>query len=211
MKSFVVLSMAAVTVFAVSGCRWCFEPQGQDPSCMETSHILITKNSPSTTSMVTPNIAISREVFRPVFRAGTSRVTVMGAGGDREDATMDAIAKFLAQTKCDYIVSVSTVAVKNIHPTPWWYFFIRHSNYSVTFSGVPVYLDKLSCETLDPKKVDAYDANTGVFIPTRGYDSTPVKATRALPELPKVEAKITEVPVVTKVSVVPEIKVPSIF
>lgn len=176
MKKFLVLGIAAAAAVSFTGCKWCEDPLPQDPSCVQLSHNMVTKNSPATTSMVTPNIAISREVFRPVFRAGSGRLTVVGSGSDRENATYDAIAKFLAKANCDFIVSVSTVAVEKKHPTWWW--FMSHTNWSVTISGIPVYLDKLSCETLAPDKVDAYDGNSGVFLPSRGYDSSPAKATR---------------------------------
>ena len=201
MKSFVVVCVAAVVAAGVTGCRWCYDPQQNNPSCLEESHVLITTNKPDTVSMVTPNIGISREVFRPVFRAGTARLTVMGSGFNREEASMDAIAKFLEKANCDYIVSVSTVAVKTIHPTPWWHFICchsftpwwhvtcNHSNYSVRLSGIPVYMDKLSCEQLAADKVEAYDANTGLFIPSRGYDSTPAKATRLIPPMSPADAE----------------------
>jgi len=193
-----MLSVAAVTVFAVTGCQWCCEVIPNDPGCIKTSHDVVTKNTPATTTMVTPHIAISREVFRPVFRAGTERITVQGSGNDREDATYDAITKFLAKTNCDYIVSVSTIAVKQIHPKPWWYLLVpRSSNYTVTLSGIPVYLDKLSTETLAADKVEAYDGRSGLYLPTRGYDAPTVRAWREnapMPPLAPVPYKVDKLP-----------------
>ena len=185
MKKVFVLGLAAAAVGMLSGCTWCSAPLASDPSCLTTEHKLVTTDQPYAASMVSPNIAISREVFRPVFRAGAGRLTVMGAGSDREDATYDAIAKFLEKTNCDYIVSVSTVTVKKTHPTPWWYFLLpKHNNYSVTLSGIPVYLEKLSCETLDAEKTEAYDAVAGQYLPARGYNSSPAKAKLTLAKLP---------------------------
>ena len=213
MKKFLMLGVAAVAVFAVTGCRWCSDENPNDPSCVRLSHLTETKNAPVATSMVTPNIAISREVFRPVFRAGAARLTVEGSGKDREDATYDAIAKFLAKANCDYIVAVSTVSIKNDHPKAWWdvicwcngsdhenslfplhlhtifgLFCTYNTNYRVTLSGIPVYLDKLSTETLAADKVEAYDARNGLFLPARGYDKTPARVWRNEPPMPPLEA-----------------------
>ncbi len=199
MKKILVLGMAAVAAVGITGCRWCNDVQPGNPSCVDLSHGISTYNHPATTSMVTPNIAISREVFRPVFRAGTARLTVEGSGVDVKDATYDAIAKFLAKANCDYIVSVSTISVRTDHPKPWWdifcqcsnsdhsssffplriHIFCRHNtNYRVTISGIPIYLEKLSTETLDPKKVELYDTATGLYLPSRGYDSDPKQVRR---------------------------------
>lgn len=179
MKKVLMFAFVGAVMLTVAGCRWCSEPQPGDPSCVEVSHHYDRLNKPLTTSMVTPNIAISREVFRPVFRAGAGRLTVVGSGDDRESATIDAISKFLSKASCDFIVSVSTVAVETIHPKPWWYIFcFRNRNWSVTLSGIPIYLDKLSVETLHPAKVETYDAAGGVFLPSRGHQNDPVKACR---------------------------------
>lgn len=202
MRKILVMSLAAVAAVVVTGCRWCSDVLPNDPSCAKSSHDLVPFNEPATTAMVTPTVAISREVFRPVFRAGAGRLTVVGSGNDREDATYDAIAKFLDKTNCDYIVSVSTVSVKTVHPKPWWYLFVpRNRNYRVTLSGIPVYLEKLSVETLDPDKVDAYDAKSGVFLPSRGYFRNPKQAVRRTPPLPPVEMKPVSIkmPVLTDV------------
>ncbi|MBO4491064.1 MAG: hypothetical protein J5944_06865 [Lentisphaeria bacterium] len=194
MKKILVLSMAAVAAVSITGCRWCNDVQTGDPSCVDLSHEISPRNHPATVSMVTPNIAISREVFRPVFRAGSARLTVEGSGFDVKDATYDAISRFLAKANCDYIVSVSTVSVRTDHPKPWWDIFCQcrnsdhsssffpprihifcryNTNYKVTLSGIPIYLEKLSTETLDPKKVELYDTATGLYLPARGYDEDP--------------------------------------
>ena len=199
MKKFLMLGMAAASAVVVTGCHWCSDVQPGDPSCAEFTHGISTYNHPATTSMVTPNIAISREVFRPVFRAGSARLTVEGSGVDVQDATYDAIAKFLAKTNCDYIVSVSTVSVRTDHPKPWWDFLCRcnnsdhtssffplrvhlfchfNTNYKVSLSGIPVYLEKLSTETLDAKKVELFDAATGLYLPARGYNAVPQASKR---------------------------------
>lgn len=179
MKKIFVMSLAAVAAVVVTGCRWCNDVLPNDPSCVKSSHDWVTFNHPGTTAMVTPNVSISREVFRPVFRAGAGRLTVLGSGSTREDATYDAIAKFLDKTNCDYIVTVSTVSVKTIHPKPWWYLFVPcNKNFRVTLSGIPVYLEKLTVETLASEKVEAYDGQVGVFLPSRGYNSNPSKCIR---------------------------------
>lgn len=194
MKKFLMLGMAAAATVVVTGCQWCHEVIPGDPSCVELSHGTSTYNHPATTSMVTPNIAISREVFRPVFRAGTARLTVEGSGVDVQDATYDAITKFLAKANCDYIVAVSTTSVRTDHPKAWWdifcgcrnsdhassffppriHIFCRfNTNYKVTLSGIPVYLEKLSTEKLSNEKVELYDTATGLYLPARGYDADP--------------------------------------
>ena len=202
MKKFLMLGMAAAAAVVVTGCRWCNDVRPNDPSCIELAHGISTFNHPATTSMTTPNIAISREVFRPVFRPGPGRLTVEGSGDDVQDATYDAIAKFLSKANCDYIVSVSTVSVKTDHPKPWWdflcwcrnsdhrwrWFWIvplrvhifcwHNTNYKVTLSGIPIYLERLSTETLDPKKVELYDTATGLYLPARGYDANPLQVRR---------------------------------
>ena len=189
MKKILMFAFVSAVMLTIAGCSWCSEPQPGDPSCIEVSHHYDNKNKPFTTSMVTPNIAISREVFRPVFRAGAGRMTVVGSGDDREGATIDAISKFLAKASCDFIVSVSTVAVETIHPKPWWYIFCgRNRNWSVTLSGIPVYLDKLSVETMNPEKVDAYDAAGGLYLPSRGHLDDPKKAVRLPAPLPPLKA-----------------------
>ena len=185
MKKFLVPGAAVMAAVFLAGCQWCSEPLAQNPSCIKLDHEFVTSNHPATTSMVTPNIAISREVFRPVFRAGAGRLTVVGSGNDREDATYDAIAKFLSKANCDYIVAVSTISVKTVHPSPWWYLWGRNNrNYSVTLSGIPVYLEKLSTETLAADKVEAYDRVSGLYLPGRGFGSDPAKAVRLAPPMP---------------------------
>jgi len=201
MKKFLMLGMAAAATVVVTGCQWCHEVIPGDPSCVELSHGTSTYNHPATTSMVTPNIAISREVFRPVFRAGTARLTVEGSGVDVQDATYDAITKFLAKANCDYIVAVSTTSVRTDHPKAWWdifcqcsnsdhsssffplkiHFFCRYNtNYKVTLSGIPIYLERLTTETLDAKKVELYDIATGLYLPSRGYKADPLQVRRKL-------------------------------
>ena len=201
MKKFMMLGITAVAAVTITGCRWCDEKVANDPSCVTYSHEISVNNSPATTGMVTPNIAISREVFRPVFRAGSGRLTVEGSGIDVKDATYDAISKFLAKANCDYIVAVSTVSVRTDHPKAWWdilcwchnsdhrfftlfplrfhLFCTYNTNYKVTISGIPVYLDKLSTETLDSKKVELFDMANGLYLPARGYDTNPEKVKRA--------------------------------
>jgi len=199
MKKVLMFAFVGAVVLTVAGCHWCSEPQAGDPSCIAASHHYDRLNKPDTTSMVTPNIAISREVFRPVFRAGAGRLTVVGSGDDRESATIDAISKFLSKANCDFIVSVSTIAVETIHPKPWWYILcFRNRNWSVTLSGIPIYLDKLSVETLNPDKVDAYDAASGLYIPSRGYLNDPKKAARIPAPVPPLKAApitINKIPV----------------
>ena len=225
MKKFLILGIAAAAMVTVAGCRWCNDPQPNDPSCIKESHEIETTNFPPSTNMVTPHVAVSREVFRPVFRAGAGRLTVVGSGCDRKNATHDAIAKFLEKANCDYIVAVSTVTVKKDHPKPWWDFicwcksddhtsslfpFHLHpaifcgtsTNYKVTISGIPIYLERLSVETLHPDKVDAYDAATGLYLPSRGHDKMPQKAVRMPAPTPLIKGcvEVTKIPVRVAVS-----------
>ena len=151
MKKILFSGAALAAVFVVTGCRMCSDPIYNDPTCIEDSHMRSVKVRPDAVHFTKPNLAASREVFRPVFRAGTKRVTVIGEGVERNIAHNDAIAKFLAQTNCDYIVAVTTIVVEKTHPT--WRFFAT-SNYSVTLSGIPIYLDKLECETISAEEAD---------------------------------------------------------
>ena len=90
MKKFGLFCAAAVVALAVTGCRWCDDVKANDPSCILESHNIRTTNTPGTVSLVTPNIAISREVFRPVFRAGgffiaIHRLPVVGGKQNRNN------------------------------------------------------------------------------------------------------------------------------
>ena len=152
MKKILSCGAALAAVVVVTGCRMCSEPIYSDPTCIENSHLLEVKVRPNAVSLTRPNIAGSRELFRPVFRAGEKRITVVGEGVERKIAINDAIAKFLAKADCDYIVGVTTIVTKKTHPT--WRFFST-SNYTVTLSGLPIHLDKLACETLEAEKADA--------------------------------------------------------
>ncbi|MBE6376846.1 MAG: hypothetical protein E7050_10320 [Lentisphaerae bacterium] len=150
MKKFLIGGMAAVAALAFTGCKMCCEPIANDPTCIENSHYTSVGLNPAARTMVSPNLGASKQLFRPVFKAGTERISVIGKGTDYDSAVEDAYAKFLAQTNCDYVVAVTTVVSEKTHPT--WRFWAT-TNYSVTLSGLPMYLEKLDCETLTPEKV----------------------------------------------------------
>lgn len=150
MKKMIVFGAAAAAL-AFTGCRMCIDPIPGDATCIENSHFMETTVMPKAMTRVSPNLAGSLELFRPVFKAGTQRITVVGEGTSRGGARQDAIAKFLAKANCDYIVSVSSVVVEKAHPT--WRLFTT-SNYAYTLSGIPIHLEKLSVEKISPEKAD---------------------------------------------------------
>lgn len=155
MKKVLFCGAIIAAVAVLTGCNMCIAPIPNDPTCIENSHMSEVQVRPNALALTAPTIAGSRELFRPVFRAGTKRFTVVGEGLERSIALNDAIAKFLAKADCDYIVGVTTVVTKKTHPT--WRLFAT-SNYTVTLSGLPIYLDKLSCQTLEEKKADQVTA-----------------------------------------------------
>ena len=150
MKKLILCGVAAFAAFAVTGCRMCVDPILNDPTCIEPSHYRATDVNPLNINFKKPLIAESLELFRPVFKAG-NRITVVGEGTSVETATFDAFAKFMAKANCDYIVAVTRVINKKTHPT--WRIFAT-TNYTVTLSGIPVILEKLSCETIKEKEVE---------------------------------------------------------
>ncbi len=149
--------IAAAAALAFTGCSMCSDPIHGEITCIEASHYNEVQVRPNALALTKPNLAGSRELFRPVFKAGTKRITVVGEGLSRRIARNDAIAKFLAAADCDYIVGVTTIVKAKTHPT--WRFFST-TNYTVTLSGIPIHLDKLSCESLDAKKADEISAVT---------------------------------------------------
>lgn len=150
MKKLILCGVAAFAVVVVTGCRMCSDPVLNDPSCIEDTHEKSINVDPENSSWKKPKIAESLELFRPVFKAG-ARTTVTGEGLSEEAATFDAIAKFMIKTNSDYIVAVSRIISKKTHPTSRWF---ATTNHSVTISGIPITLEKLSCETLKKEDVD---------------------------------------------------------
>ncbi len=147
MKRIAMSAMAAASVMIFAGCQMCTSPIEGDPSCIEPSHATGTSVTPEAVEYSKPLFKSSRDVFRPVYKAGTARVSAIGSGTNLEDATADAIAKILASNKCDYVVAVSRVITKKTHPSGLLRLFST-TNYTVTLSGLPIYLDKLEKETL---------------------------------------------------------------
>ena len=173
MKKFLSRGVAVVAAFAMTGCQWCKEPLANDASCIELTHKITNENRPDAASFVSPNISIGRQVFRPSFRVGPGRLTVTGVGETQDSATYDAIRQFLSKANCDYIISVSKVSDKKKHPT--WRFWSRSLSWSVTISGIPLYLDKIETEMLDANSVKWYDSQNGVYLPVREYNKFPEK------------------------------------
>ena len=146
MKKVVLLSgMACAVAMVGAGCAMCNNPMPQDPSCIEESHLRDTRVRPLSLSKVSPRIVESNRQFRPVFRAGT-KVTGTGTGLSEKDALCAAIADILNSQKCDYVVSVNHITTSKTHPT--WRFFCT-TNYTVTVSGIPIFLDRLVEEDIN--------------------------------------------------------------
>ena len=182
MKKFLSMGAAVVAAFAMTGCQWCSDNLANDASCIELTHKIANDNKPDAASFVSPNIGVGRQVFRPSFRVGPGRLTVTGVGETQDSATYDAIRQFLAKANCDYIVSVSKVSDRKKHPT--WRFWKRSLSWSVTISGIPLYLEKLEVEKLEDEAVKWHDSHAGVYLPVREYDKFPDKNLRPY-DLPK--------------------------
>ena len=60
------------------------------------------------------------------------------------------LAKFIETAKCDYVIAVTTVVSEKTHPT--WRFWAT-TNYSVRLTGIPIYMEKITRETITPEKV----------------------------------------------------------
>lgn len=150
MKKLICCGVAAFAVFAVTGCRMCSDPIINDPTCIEPSHFTATDLNPRARTMVAPNVGASKELFRPVFKAGNERITVVGSGTDYKAARTDAFVKFIETAKCDYVIAVTTVVSEKTHPT--WRFWAT-TNYSVRLTGIPIYMEKITRETITPEKV----------------------------------------------------------
>ena len=178
MKKLLTLCAVAGIAFALSGCRWCTDPIANAEDCIEVTHKFQNANKPDAAIMVTPNVAISNQVFRPVFRTGPGRLTVVGVGDTEENATYNAISKFIEKASCDYIVAVSKIINRKKHPT--WRLWSSNS-YSVTLSGIPMYLDKLAEEKMKAEDIEFHDDNNGVFLPSREYNKFPEKNVRPQP------------------------------
>lgn len=157
MKKLIVCGAAFVAAVAFTGCRMCTDPLPGEINCIEPSHYSEVQVRPNALALTKPSIAGSRELFRPVFKAGVKRITVVGEGTSRRAARNDAIAKFLKTADCDYIVGVTTIVTQKTHPT--WRLFAT-TNYTVTLSGFPIHLEKLSCETISDEKADKITVNT---------------------------------------------------
>ena len=176
MKKFLSMGVAVVAAFAMTGCQWCSDNLANDASCIELTHKITNDNRPDAASFVSPNVRVGRQVFRPSFRVGPGRLTVTGVGDTQDSATYDAIRQFLAKANCDYIISVSKVSDKKKHPT--WRFWKRSLSWSVTISGIPLYLEKLDVEELDAESLKWHDCDTGVYKPAREYNKFPDQSTR---------------------------------
>ena len=148
-KMFVCLFGAAATAVALTGCAMCSAPISGDDSCIEPSHIATVELNPENISYVQPKVAPCTDVFKPSFEAGLKRITVIGTGNSLDEATSDAIAKFMDKTECDYIVGTTRVITTKTHPTSR---FIATTNYTVKLSGIPVTMSKVE-KVLPPKPV----------------------------------------------------------
>lgn len=146
MKKLFILAPAFVaTAMIFTGCAMCTDPISV--ACTENTHNTDKLITPESMAFTAPLIVPTRDTFRPTFAAGTKRMTAVGNGTSREEATNDAFMKFKAAAECDYIVAVNISIVKSTHPT--WRFFAT-TNYTVTITGLPIYLDKLVREEAAP-------------------------------------------------------------
>ena len=145
MKKTLFLCGAAFAVMVGgAGCAMCNAPIPNDPNCIENTHLTDTVVAPLSLTKVAPFIVQTDRQFRPVFRAGT-KVFGSGEGFSEEEALNAAISNILLREKCDYLVAVNHIATSKTHPT--WRFFAT-TNYSVTISAIPIYLEKLEEEPI---------------------------------------------------------------
>ena len=159
MKKTIMLSGAAILVMLGGvGCAMCKAPIPNDPNCIEDTHLIESNVKPIPFHLTTPVIVQPDRQFRPVFRAG-AKVTGTGEGLDEKAALYDAIKNIMTREKCDYIVAVTRISTSKTHPT--WRFFST-TNYMVTISGIPVYLEKLVEEPINKEDVAAAKAASDV-------------------------------------------------
>ncbi|MBE6375074.1 MAG: hypothetical protein E7050_01290 [Lentisphaerae bacterium] len=145
MKKHMILAMSAVAagIFA-GGCAVCTDPI--DSSCIEVSHPGNKQVLPDGVAFQAPVVKASPDYIVPRFRVGNVRVTAIGTGNSLEEATNDAIINFKKKAQCDYIVAVNTDVSQHTHPTLRIHAL---TNYSVSLTGLPVFLDRL--EVVDGK------------------------------------------------------------
>lgn len=156
MKKSIWLSGMACSVAVIgAGCAMCSTPIPHDPTCIEETHLSDTTVKPLSLRKVTPWVVESNRQFRPVYRAG-SKVFGVGTGLSEDEAVADAVAKIMESQKCEYLVAVNHITTSKTHPT--WRFFST-TNYSVRISGIPIFLERLEEEDINPKEVAVSGCN----------------------------------------------------
>lgn len=145
MKKTLALLLTVGISLVITGCVHCASPRPEDPSCLVNEHITADQIDPNSVGLVRPGIIPSKDFFRPVFRAGAQRVTVVGSGPTKKAALQNAIKVFMEKNNCDFIVAVKFVYEDVTHPQAafWRWFFSGDKDFTVTLSGIPITLESL--------------------------------------------------------------------
>ena len=132
MKKIVLVAASAAVLATLSACS-CWSPIND--SCVEVSHKYRTAIAPSAVSFNQTVVLPTKDVFRPTFSAGTTRISAIGNGDTREQALNDAVSKLCLENNCDMIAAAKAVIVRTSHP--YWFFF-NYKTYRVHLSGLPL-------------------------------------------------------------------------
>ena len=146
MKKMLWMVGAGATLIFAAGCQMCNDQQNF--TCKEPTHTISSAVVPDNMFIAQPSVVKSLDTFRPIFEAGTEKLTVTGDGTSEEDAMQDAIKNFIVKSGCDYFVYTNKVVSKVTHPT--WRFFAT-TTYTVRLTGIPIFFSKL--EKLKPEEI----------------------------------------------------------
>jgi hypothetical protein len=110
---------------------------------MKTNHDIKATVTPDAVSFNQAVVLPVKEAFRPVYTAGTKRISVTGKGMTRDQAFNEAVSKACLEYNCDMLASAKAVVSKITHP--YWIFF-SYETYQVHLSGMPITMTGLSKE-----------------------------------------------------------------
>ena len=136
----IAIFAAAVVAVAMTGCScWC----PKDDNCMKTNHDIKATVTPDAVSFNQAVVLPVKEAFRPVYTAGTKRISVTGKGMTRDQAFNEAVSKACLEYNCDMLAAAKAVVTKITHP--YWIFF-SYETYQVHLSGMPITMTALAKE-----------------------------------------------------------------
>lgn len=176
MKKSIISAVALFMVLAMAGCS-CWS--AKDDGCVIPTHKEESWTSPAALNYAKPAILPSKDAFRPVFTAGSKRLSVVADGKKADIALDNAVSKFCLEYNCDLIVAAKAVVVKTTHPR--WFFF-NYKTYRVFLSGMPVTITGLNKEVAPASylaKFEKQDNNKDVNVvkaPVAAPAKAPAKA-----------------------------------